>query len=77
MTGSALHGVGVHPPSFRTLVAESSHCEIKPFCCHFLDAATARSMTGGAFVIFWMLRLTRSMAGGAFVIFWMLRLRAA
>ena len=48
MAGSALHDVGVPPLSFRALVAESSHCEIKPFCCHFLDAATARSMTGEA-----------------------------
>ena len=29
-------------------VAESSHPGLKPFCDHFLDAATARSMTGGA-----------------------------
>ena len=38
---------GFPPLSFRALVAESSHCEVKPLCCHFLDAATARSMTGG------------------------------
>ena len=53
MAGGAWHGVGVSTPSFRAPVVESSHFGIKLFCCDFLDAATARSMTGG------------SMAGGA------------
>ena len=48
MTGDALHGVGISTPSFRAPVAESSHSGLKPFYGHFLDAATARSMTGGA-----------------------------
>ena len=34
--------------SFRAPVAKSSHFGRKPFRGHFLDAATARSMTGGA-----------------------------
>ena len=47
MAGSAWHGVGLSTSSFRASVAESSHFGLKLFCCHFLDAATARSMTGG------------------------------
>ena len=42
-----MHGVGSSTLSFRALVAESSNCGIQPFCGHFLDAATARSMTEG------------------------------
>ena len=48
MAGGALHGIGVSTASFRALVAESSHSRLKPFYGHFLDAATTRSMTGGA-----------------------------
>ena len=47
MAGGVPHEVGSSTLSFRALVAESSHCGIQPFCCHFLYAATARSMTGG------------------------------
>ena len=41
------HGVRCSTASFRALVAESSHSELKLFRGHFLDAAPARSMTGG------------------------------
>ena len=41
--------------SLRASVAESSHFGLKPFRGRFLDAATARSMTGGV----------RSVTGGA------------
>ena len=46
MTGSARHGVGVSTGSLRAPVAESSRSGLKLFCGRFLDAATARSMTG-------------------------------
>ena len=42
-----LDGVGPSTSSFRASVAESSNPALKPFCGHFLDAATARSMTAG------------------------------
>ena len=45
---SVRHDAGSSTLSFRALVAESSNSGIQPFCCHFLDAATARSMTKGA-----------------------------
>ena len=47
MAEGVQHDVGASTLSFRALVAESSNCGIQPFCGHFLDAATARSMTGG------------------------------
>ena len=47
IAGSARHDVGASTLSFRALVAESSNCGIQPFYCHFLDAATTRSMTEG------------------------------
>ena len=43
-----LDGVRSSTSSLRASVAQSSHPELKPFCGHFLDAATARSMTGAA-----------------------------
>ena len=49
-----LDGVRPSTSPFRASVAKSSHLGLKPFCGHFLDAATACSMTGAAF---WMLRL--------------------
>ena len=60
MTEDVRHDVGSSTLSFRALVAESSNCGIQPFCCHFLDAATARSMTGG---VRSMTGVLRSMAG--------------
>ena len=47
IAGSVWHDVGFSTLSFRALVAESSNCGIQPFCRHFLDAATTRSMTEG------------------------------
>ena len=46
MGGGALHGVGSSTPLFRASVAQSSHFVLKPLRSRFLDAATARSMTG-------------------------------
>ena len=48
------HSVGFSTSSFRAPVAESRNPELRLFCGHFLNAATARSMTGGV----------RSMTGG-------------
>ena len=45
-SGFPLRHSARYPRVIRALVAESSHSEVKPFCCHFLDAATARGMTG-------------------------------
>ena len=47
MAGGAWHGVGSSTGLLRPSVAQSSNPGLKPFCCHFLDAATARSMTVG------------------------------
>ena len=45
---STAHNSASNNPSlFRAPVAQSSHSGLKPFCCHFLNAATARSMAGG------------------------------
>ena len=41
------HSVGFSTSSFRAPVAQSSNPELRRFCGHFLDAVTARSMTGG------------------------------
>ena len=41
-----LDGVRPSTSSLRVPVAQSSHPGLKPFCGHFLDAATARGMTG-------------------------------
>ena len=40
------HGTGYSTGSFRAPVAQSRHPGLKPFRGRFLDAATARSMTG-------------------------------
>ena len=91
MAGSAWHGVGSSTSSFRAPVAESSHFGLKPFCGHFLDAATARSMTGAAWqgvrgiALGLLLRHSARQSRNpvtprlncSAAIFWMLRLRAA
>ena len=91
MSGSAWHGVGSSTSSFRASVAKSSHLGLKPFCGHFLDAATVRSMTGAAWqgvrgiALGLLLRHSARQSRNpvtpglncSAVIFWMLRLRAA
>ena len=46
--GQRLRALTLRSPVFRASVAQSSYPGLKPFCDHFLDAATARGMTGGA-----------------------------
>ena len=91
MSGSAWHGVGSSTSSFRASVAKSSHLGLKPFCGHFLDAATVRSMTGAAWqgvrgmalglLLRHSVRQSRNPAtlglNRSAAIFWMQRLRAA
>ena len=45
--GQRLRALTLRSPVFRASVAQSSYPGLKPFCDHFLDAATARGMTGG------------------------------
>ena len=77
--------------SFRAPVAKSSNPPLKSFCCHFLDAATARSVTGAAcqgvrgmalgLLLRHSARQSRNPATSGLnrsaAIFWMLRLCAA